>query len=92
MASALNNNNIPQPYHSLAKEPYETEKHFNMRVHVYDEAVKAGLDHERAIVLCNVFKNAYFMGCSYPEEVMEESKKFWPHEALANPIYEEDKK
>ena len=62
-----------------------------MRVDVYDEAVKEGLDHERALVLCNIFKSAYFMGCSYPEEVMLDSRRFWPEEALKNPLYEEQK-
>jgi hypothetical protein len=42
---------------------------------------------ERAIVLSQIFKNAYFMGCTYPESVLEESRKYWPREALQNPIY-----
>lgn len=37
--------------------------------------------------MSNIFKNAYFMGCEYPEDVMKESKKFWPEDALKNPLY-----
>ena len=71
----------------LKKDVTETEKHFKMRSSTYERAIAAGVPEERAIVLSQVFKNAYFMGCSYPESVMEESKKYWPKEALANPLY-----
>lgn len=60
-----------------------------MRLHVYEEALKAGMDHERAVVLSNVFRNCYFMGCKYHDDVLTESKRFWPKEALDNPIYED---
>ena len=58
-----------------------------MRLSVYDSATTEGVDHERAVVLMNVFKNSYFMGCTYHEEVMNESKRFWPKEALDKPLY-----
>lgn len=59
-----------------------------MRKQVYDKAIKEGVTKERAIVLSNVFKNAYYMGCSYHVDVMKESKKYWPEEALQNPLYD----
>jgi hypothetical protein len=41
-----------------------------MRKFVYDKALEKGESEDRAIVLCNIFRNAYFMGCKYPESVM----------------------
>lgn len=60
-----------------------------MRKSVYDKAIEEGLTEERAIVMCNIFKNAYFMGCGYPDSILIESKRYWPKEALDNPLYEE---
>ena len=79
-----------QPTSSAAcmkKDVTETEKHFKMRQGTFERAQAAGVPEERAIVLSQIFKNAYFMGCSYPDSVMDESKKYWPKEALANPLY-----
>ncbi|CDW82627.1 UNKNOWN [Stylonychia lemnae] len=59
-----------------------------MRLQVYDNAVSAGLDHDRAVVLMNVFKNSYFMGCTYHDDVMTESRRFWPKEAIDKPLYQ----
>jgi hypothetical protein len=61
-----------------------------MRKYVYDGALKDGLTVEKAIVLSNIFKNAYFMGCKYHDEVMEQSRKYWPEDALKKPLYEDD--
>jgi hypothetical protein len=73
--------------HLLKKDVAETEKHFKMRYYTYEHALADRVTEERAIVLSQIFKNAYFMGCSYPDSVMEESRKYWPREALQNPIY-----
>jgi hypothetical protein len=69
------------------KDVTETESHFQMRKKVYVGAVAAGKTHDEAVVLCSIFKNVYFMGCSYPESALLESKKFWPKEALDNPLH-----
>ena len=57
---------------------------------MYDKAREDGLSHEKAVVACNVFRNAYFMGCKYNDNVMNESRKYWPEEAIKNPFYEEE--
>eukprot|EP00347_Sterkiella_histriomuscorum_P005890 403354884 len=90
MAESKSQQQLPQvePFYALAKESQETENQFQMRLHVYDEAVKTGIDHERAIVLMNVFKNAYYMGCTYHEDVMKESMRFWPQQAIDKPLYQ----
>ena len=69
------------------KEHQETEKHYQMRLHVYTEAIKNGESHDKAIVLMNVFKSAYFMGCQYHPDVMTDSQRYWPKHAIENPIY-----
>ena len=71
----------------MVKEDYETEHHFRLRRSVFDNAVANSVPTERAIVLASIFKNNYFMGCEYPEEVMKESRKYWPKGAIENPIY-----
>jgi len=73
--------------HLLKKDVTETEKHYRMRQYTYEHALTDRVTEERAIVLSQIFKNAYFMGCTYPESVLEESRKYWPREALQNPIY-----
>jgi hypothetical protein len=49
-----------------------------MRLSVFESAVAGRVDLERAVVLAAIFKNAYFMGCTYPEEALAESRKYWP--------------
>ena len=71
----------------LSQDVTETKKHFALRKQVFDAAVADGVTQERAVVLSQVFKNAYYMGTSYPESVMLQSKKYWPKECIANPIY-----
>ena len=59
-----------------------------MRKYVYDKAIETGqYENGRAVMLCSIFRNAYYMGCTYPEEVLTESKKFWPREAIENPLF-----
>ena len=38
---------------------------------MFEGAVADGVSKERAVVLSQVFKNAYYMGTSYPESVMQ---------------------
>jgi hypothetical protein len=71
----------------ITQDVTETKKHFGMRKHVYEKAIGDGVAQERAVVLSQVFKNCYYMGCSYPESVMNESKKYWPSEALSKPLF-----
>ena len=72
----------------ISKGDNEIEHHFKLRKSVYDSAVAKGVPGERAVVLASIFKNNYFMGCEYPEEVMKESRKYWPKEALDRPLYQ----
>ena len=58
-----------------------------MRKHVFETALASGIPEDRALVLSQVFKNSYFMGCSYPDSVQSESRKFWPKAALDHPLY-----
>lgn len=79
---------IVQEEAGLPKDSTETQTHYLMRKEVYDRAVQSGKDKERAEVLASIFRNVYFMGCSYPDEVVNESRRFWPKGALENPLYE----
>jgi hypothetical protein len=58
-----------------------------LRKQVFDMACADGVPKERAVVLSEVYRNAYYMGCAYPESVMQQSKKYWPKEALTNPLF-----
>lgn len=49
---------------------------------MYDAAIEAKVSKEKAVVLCNIFRNMHYMGCEYPEEVMRESQKYWPEDLL----------
>lgn len=71
----------------IVKDMTETEGHFRMRKQVYEAALASGQTEEQAVVISSIFKNAYFMGCTYPEEVIQKSRTFWPREALDNPLY-----
>ena len=55
----------------------EVDSHFAMRQQVYERALSEGKAPEKAALLASVFRNCYFLGCGYPEEVMKESQKFW---------------
>jgi hypothetical protein len=58
-----------------------------LRKQVFDFAVADGVPKDRAVVLSEIFRNAYYMGCSYPESAMQQSKKYWPQEAIAKPLF-----
>ena len=51
-----------------------------MRKTVYERALSAGESEERAALLATIFRNCYFMGCSYPEEVLKNSQTYWDPE------------
>jgi hypothetical protein len=70
------------------KDVTETEEQYKMRMRVYESAIADGKKPEQAIVLSKLFKNAYYMGCEYPEEALSASRKYWPKEALLNPLFE----
>lgn len=38
---------------------------------MYDKILAEGHPEDKAIVLSNVFRNAYYMGCKYPDTVMD---------------------
>ena len=48
-----------------------------MRKQVYERALEGEKTPEQAALLASVFRNCYFMGCGYHEDVMQESQKFW---------------
>ena len=51
-----------------------------MRQQVYSRAMLAGKTHEQALLTASVFRNCYFMGCGYQEDVMTETQKYWDNE------------
>jgi len=51
----------------------EIDSQYEMRVRVYERAVADGLDGEKADLMATIFKNCYFMGCTYHEDVMKQS-------------------
>ena len=73
---------------TIEKDVTETDTHFRLRKYVFESAVSAGVSPERAVVLASLFHNAYYLGCTYPEEALKESRRYWPQEALQNPLYE----
>ena len=48
-----------------------------MRKLVYDRALNDGNDADKALLLATIFKNAYFMGCEYNQDVLNQSQKYW---------------
>jgi hypothetical protein len=50
-----------------------------MRRTVYTRALK-DVDHERAELLATIFRNCYFLGAGYNEDVVKESQKHWEPE------------
>lgn len=48
-----------------------------MRLAVYERAVRAGIDSERAALLATIFKNCYFIGSGYNADLVRESQQFW---------------
>ena len=58
----------------------EVDSHFEMRKQVFNRAMSDGTSNERAALLASVFRNCYFMGCGYHEDVIKESQKFWDPE------------
>ena len=54
----------------LTQNHDEVGSHFKMRQTVYARALQAGKTPEQASLMATVFRNCYFMGCGYSEEVM----------------------
>ena len=67
---------------TLTQLPEEIDSHFQMRLTVYQRAIKDGLDHERALQIANVFRNCYFMGCGYDPSVLSGSQKYWEEDLI----------
>ncbi len=38
------------------------------------------MDPERAALLATIFKNCYFIGSGYNEDIVQESQKYWDQE------------
>ena len=57
----------------LPQESSEITSHYKMRLTVYQRAKADGLKEERAALLATIFKNCYFMGSGYNEDLMRES-------------------
>ena len=51
----------------------EIDSHYTMRKTVYERALSAGKNQEEAALTATIFRNMYFMGCGYHEEVMAET-------------------
>jgi len=62
----------------LEKLPEETERQYKLRNHVYLNAIEGKVEPMRAVTLSMVFRNAFYLGCSYQEEVMREVRPFVP--------------
>ena len=44
----------------------EIDSHFQMRKQVYERALQDGKTKEEASLTASIFRNMYFLGCSYP--------------------------
>jgi len=51
-----------------------------MRLTVYQRAKTDGVEITRAALLATIFKNCYFIGTGYNEDLMRESQKYWDKE------------
>ena len=58
----------------------EIESHFAMRKQVYQRALTHGNSAEKAALLASVFRNCYFLGCGYSDDVVAASQQFWDPE------------
>ena len=58
----------------------EIDSHFQMRKQVYERALSAGETEEKAALAATIFRNCYFMGCTYHIEVIKNSQGFWDPE------------
>lgn len=61
----------------MPQESSEISTHYKMRLSVFQRAVKDGVESERAALLATIFKNCYFIGTGYNEDLMRESQKYW---------------
>jgi hypothetical protein len=57
----------------LPQENSEITTHYKMRLSVYQRAKAEGTDPTRAALLATIFKNCYFIGTGYNEDLMRES-------------------
>ena len=48
-----------------------------MRQQVYQRAISDGKTADQAALITSVFRNSFFLGCGYQEEVMAESQQYW---------------
>jgi hypothetical protein len=55
-----------------------------MRKAVFDRALSAGLEEERAFLLASVFSNCYHYGAEYNLDVVVESQKYWEKEWISH--------
>jgi hypothetical protein len=68
----------------LSQSTEEIDSHFAMRLTVYKRAVSAGESPDRALLLSNIFRNCYFMGCGYDKQLVADSQKFWDKEWISH--------
>lgn len=61
----------------LPQETTEIGSHYKMRLTVFERAIKDGVTEERAALLATIFKNCYFIGAGYNDDVVKESQKYW---------------
>ena len=73
MVTAASTSNLEQMHD-------EVDSHFAMRNQVYSRAQSEGISTERAALLASIFRNCYFMGTGYHEDVLKESQKYWDAE------------
>jgi hypothetical protein len=68
----------------LRQHPEEIDTHFKMRLDVYNRVIAAGESAERALLLSNIFRNCYFMGCGYDKSLVADSQKYWDKDWVAH--------
>ena len=57
-----------------------------MRKQVYERALSDGKTTEQAALIASVFRNSFFLGCGYHDDVMATSQTYWETEWIQDYI------
>ena len=63
---------------NIKQKEYETENEYNFRKGIYDAVNNDIKSKQKATLYSNIWVNILSMECKYPEELLEQIKKYKP--------------
>lgn len=62
----------------MEKQPYESQRMFELRKSVFANAVRSGETEAKGLVYANVWANMEYLRCEYNPELAEKARNYAP--------------